>query len=301
LTAPVHDGGRAPRPPGALAVALGDVRDGVAAIESFAQALGSRRVGPRELGRGIPEVQAGCGPLRAALAALEAAIAAQLDLDPEALAAVHATLAHASARVDELEAALRGKEQVPINARERLALDAVARPIAGELGAAVRLMSLLGAASAQRTTWIELEEVLSDRRASPVPSTTPVLATVELRAPTMVENDPKVVLDLLEFAVAVVVRAGVGSPRIVADRAPGGLLLITVEAAPEAPPAARARADLGRATPSTRVLDVSLHPELPREVDVLHAAARRAGFALAIGPASRSVTLTELPATAPGT
>jgi hypothetical protein len=176
----------------------------------------------------------------------------------------------------------------------------------------VRLVSLLGAATAQRSTWIELEEVLAERRSSPLPSSTPVLATVEFRAKALVESDPRVLLDLLEFAVATVVRAGVASPRIVADRTSDDLLLITVEASPadnaprsrEAPSSARmgsargAKAQPTSEPPPSRILDVSLHPELPREVDVVRLAARSAGFDLAIGPDARSVTLTERPAKA---
>ena len=86
----------------ALAVARGDVRDGVASIEHFLHVLVSRRVGPRVLARGVPEVLAGFAPLRAALSALALAIRAELTGDLMGAEAAQSLLAHASRRVDDL-------------------------------------------------------------------------------------------------------------------------------------------------------------------------------------------------------
>jgi hypothetical protein len=111
---------------------------------------------------------------------------------------------------------------------------------------------------------------------------------VELRAPALV-GDARIVLELLEFAVATVVRAGVEAPRIVADRGDGDLLVITI-----APSPGRAAPVSPKAEPNpktTRILDVSLRSELPCQGAVVRAAARRAGITYDVAPDGRSVTI----------
>src|SRR5262249_28321909 len=146
--------------PGALAVARGAVRDGVASIENLAQLLGSRRVGPRQLPHALPEVQAGCITLVASLAALDAAMAEHLADDPEGVAAVPGMLARAADRARELGASLEGRETGPIEPRDRLSLEATVCRIAGELGVVLRLTDLLCAAATAKTTAIDLGDVL---------------------------------------------------------------------------------------------------------------------------------------------
>jgi hypothetical protein len=273
--------------PEALAGARGAVRDGVACIENLAQLLGSRRVGPRQLPHALPEVQAGCVALVAALAALDAAMADQLTDDPEGLAAVKAMLEHAADRARELGATLKGREKAPIEARERLSLEATVCRIAGELNTVLRLTDLISAAATAKTTAIDLGDVLAQRRPSLRSMLTPVLAVIELRTSPALVADARVVLELLEFAVATVVRAGIESPRIVADRGADEALVITV-GAPAPAPALAAGAPPVQAP---RVVDVSLRAALPQEADVVRAAARRAGISLEIGADGRAVKL----------
>jgi hypothetical protein len=273
--------------PEALAGARGAVRDGVACIENLAQLLGSRRVGPKQLPHALPEVQVGCVALVAALAALEAAMADQLTDDPEGFAALKAMLEHAASRARELGATLKGREKAPIEARERLALEATVCRIAGELNAVLRLTDLIGAAATVRATLIDLQDVLAQRRPSLRSVLTPVLAVVELRTAPALVADAWVVLELLEFAVATVVRAGVESPRIIADRGAEESLVITV-AEPTTELAFPVEASTVQAP---RFINVSLRPELPQEAHVVRAAARRAGISLEIGADGRSVKL----------
>ncbi len=253
-----RDGGTAGRPPAtseALALARGEVRDGVAAIEHLLQVLGSKRVGPRVLSRSMPELMAGCAPLRGALASLGEALAAELASDPEGLGAAAVLLAHAGGRVEALERALADHAGVSLDARERLGLEAIVRRVAGDLGAVVHLADLLGAAVTSETTTIDLDDALAQRRARPRPGATPVPLTVDVRVSDLTVGDARLVLDLLEHAVASVVRAGVAAPRVVVDFGPDGFPAFTVCAPLTSPPGAPAR--------PVQTMYVVLREELP--------------------------------------
>ena len=275
-------------PSDALAAARGEVRDGVSAVENLDQLLGSRRVGPRQLPHAILGVQEGCVGLLNALVVLEKQMATHLRGDDEGITSVASILAYASGLVRELAETLKGREKAAIDARERLRLEAIVHRIALELDTVMRLTDLLSASATSRSTVIDLGDVLAERR-PPSRTLTPVLAMVELRAPALV-GDARIVLELLEFAVATVARAGVEAPRIVADRGADELLVITIAGSPgrAAPPSAKG--DLNPKT--TRILDVSLRPELPCQGAVVRAAARRAGITYEVAPDGRAVTIT---------
>lgn len=262
----------------ALVIARGEVRDGIAAIEHFLQVLASRRVGPRVLARSVPEMEAGCEPLRAALAALADAVALELHADPAGVSAVRDLLAHAGARVAELSAALAAHAGAAMDARARLALEAIVRRIAGELGAVMRLAEMLGAPVTSETTIIDFADALAARRAAR-PGATLVRASVELRATELRVGDARLVLELLELSVATVVRAGVTAPWIVVESGPEGFPIFTVEAA---------RQQSGGAE---LALDAVIRDELPREAEVMRAAAQHAGIALTIADGGRKVTI----------
>lgn len=268
----------------ALTIARGEVRDGVAAIDHFLQVLASRRVGPRVLARSVPEMAAGCEPLRAALAALGDAVAHELAADPAGVSAVRALLAHADARVRELTAALGAHAGAAMDARVRLALEAVVRKVAGELGAVMRLVETLGAPVTSETTAIDFADALAARRVvSPRPGTTVVHAAVEQRASELSVGDAHLVLELLELSVATVVRAGVDAPRIVVELGAEGFPVFTIEAG-------RQKIAVGSGAGGL-VFDAVLRDELPHEADVMRAAARHAGIALTIADGGRKVTI----------
>jgi hypothetical protein len=270
-----------------LAIARGKVRDGISAVENLDQLLGSRRVGPRQLPHAILGVQEGCVSLLEALVELEGEMAKHLRGDDEGIASVASILAHASGLVRELADTLKGREKAAIDARERLRLEAIVHRIAVELDTVMRLTDLLSASATSRSTVIDLGDVLAERR-PPSRTLTPVLAMVELRAPALV-GDARIVLELLEFAVATVVRAGVEAPRIVADRGADDLLVITIAVSPGRAGAAATKGDANPKT--TRILDVSLRPELPCQGAVVRAAARRAGIKYEVAEGGRSVTI----------
>ena len=223
-----------------------------------------------------------------ALVELEKQMAAHLRGDEEGIASVASILAYASGLVRELAATLKGREKAAIDARERLRLEAIVHRIAIELDTVMRLTDLLSASATSRSTVIDLGDVLAERR-PPSRTLTPVLAMVELRAPALV-GDARIVLELLEFGVATVVRAGVEAPRIVADRGADELLVITIGVSSSKAAPAATKGDVNPKT--TRILDVSLRPELPCQSAVVRAAARRAGITFTVAPDGRSVTIT---------
>lgn len=264
----------------ALAITRGEVRDGVAAIEHFLEVLVSRRVGPKVLVRAVPEVRAGCAPLRAAFGAVERALAVELASDPEGMHAVRELLAHAVGRVDELAGALsHSAGRSSMEARERLALEAIVRRIAGELGTVVRMVDLLGAPVTVDTTSIDFTHALEGRRRPVRPGATVVHAPVELHTCELNVADARVVLELLEFAVVLVARAG-GAPWIVLDAGPDGLPRFTVET--------ERRESIVAVGPA---LDAVMRDELPREAEVVRAAARHAGIVLTIAADRRTVRI----------
>lgn len=264
------------QPSEALAIARGEVRDGAAAIEHFLHVLASRRVGPRMLARAVPEVAAGCEPLRAALAALADAVAAVLAADVEGVAATRALLEHARARVSELLAELKAAEGGPLDARARLALEAVVRRIAGELGTVVRLAGLLGGGVTQETTAIDFTDALAARK--PVTGRSVVRAAVELRATELRVGDARLLMELLELAVLTVARASGQPPFIIVDTSADGVPLCTVEPGPPAPREAL-------------VLDAAMRDEVPNELCVATAAARYAGIAMNVADGGQRVTI----------
>jgi hypothetical protein len=184
-------------------------------------------------------------------------------------------LAHAARRVDELEASLSAHADASsLDARARLAIETKVRLVAADLGTVVRLVDLLGAPVTLETTTIDLGDALAQRRARPHSGATPVLAAVDVRVDELVVGDARLVLDLLDLAVAIVSRAGVATPRIIVAPGPEGFPVLTVDAAP-----GKTKDGSGG---DGQVIDVVKREELPRENDVVVAAARHAGIALTI-------------------
>lgn len=300
-----------------LKVTLGDVRDGAAALDHFAQALASRRVGPRVLADSIPEVARGIAPLCDAISALSTALAARLPED-SAHAAFEELVDHTLIRLHEVEGALSGRGDFPVDARERLAIEAIVKDVAAETAAFVHLAGVLVSAATPQVTWIDLREALSERRPKRVevapndkaPAKAPkhrfptITAHVEAPSHLPMEIDPQLFLGLLDRAVTIAARAAVGSAlAITAGYDPGGALLLNIRAAaPPAPSSSSsrstspfARRDLRpkQASPAPASIDVAitLWPELPRELDVVRAAAKLGGFELRVEAAGARVML----------
>lgn len=270
-----------------LAAARGAVRDGAAAVDSFAQLLGSRRVGPRGIARALPEVREGCTTLRAALEELTASFAEELASTPESAEAARAVLARASAEVAALEAELarieeewgrqgggrpRAAAERSVDARQRLAVEALVRPASRELGVALYLTDLLSASLELRPTPLSLCDLLRARGAGMAKGQAGVRLVVDCadECTDGVDADPRVVGPLLELSVAVVSRAGAGSPWLRAGRRADGRYEVRVAPAS------------GAAPRGAITVDVPLREGDARAVAVARAAARHAGIGLTL-------------------
>ena len=269
----------------ALSLARGDVRDGVAAIEHFHEVLASRRVGSRVVERAIPEMASGCAPLVRALAALVEAVGSEIADDPEGVDAVRGMIESANERVTELTTALTALVGSTIDARARLSLEAIVRRVAGALGATLRLVDMLGAPVTSDMVMIDLGDALHARVANVrrvrAPEPAVLRVPIDLSADELAVGDARLLLDLLDHAVAWVVGSGVSSPRIVVEKGPEGFPMFTVEAEPAQPLLGSGRLSF----------DTVVRDELPHERGVVRAAARHAGLSLSIADDGRRVTI----------
>lgn len=232
----------------------------------------------------VPEMAAGCAPLIAALERVAEALGSELVRDPEGFTAVRGLIGHAIGRVAELGAALATHAGSTVDARVRLALEAVVKRVSAELATVLRLIDMLGAPVTSDTMTIDFADALLSRRPSarpgaPVPAS--IQASVELCTDELTVGDARMLLDLLDHAVAAVVRTGVKDPRIVVEAGSDGLPTFTVEAAGSQPKAGARRL----------TFEAALRDELPHELAVVRAAARHAGIALAIHDGGRKVTI----------
>lgn len=139
-----------------LDAARGLVRDALGSLSNLEQLLKSLRVGPKALSAVIPDVHASCAPLLGAVRELLAALRGHLpdDVAPGALEAFIAP------RVEALERALSTARRQPINARNRLALEAVVGQAAQELDAARALIDLLEEALGGPSVRVDLLELV---------------------------------------------------------------------------------------------------------------------------------------------
>jgi len=272
-----------------LAAARGAVRDGAAAVDSFAQLLGSRRVGPRGIARALPEVREGCTTLRAALEELDGAFAQDLSAHAGSAAAASAVLSVAGAEVAVLEAELtraeddggrkgagkaKGAPERPLDARQRLALEALVRRTSRELGVALYLTDLLSAALDLRPTPLSLTDLLRARGATVAQAQPAVRVVVQCEAGSAdgLDADPHVVGPLLEIAVAVASRGAEAGAWLHASRRADGRLEVRVGQA-----RGGARPEAG-----SIALDLPLRQGDERAQAVACAAALLAGIALAL-------------------
>ncbi|AKT41434.1 hypothetical protein [Chondromyces crocatus] len=289
-----------------LAAARGAVRDGAAAIESFVQLLGSRRVGPRGILRALPEVQEGCATLRGALDALAEALAVTMAADSESVAAARAVITPAEAEVARLESELgrgleesrpgsrgratppeesrpggRGRATPPertIDARQRLAMEAHVRRTSRELSSALLFLDLLVASIELRPTSLNLGDLLRERGSGLLQAQPAIRLLVALGEDCdSVEADPRVIGPLLELVVAALAESGVTCLLLEAGRRADGRAVV------------RLRAARGGDEGGTRVaLMVPLRESSERARAVALVTARRAGMELRLPEAGAS-------------
>lgn len=183
--------------------ALGALRDALAVLRNFDQLLRSTRVGPKALGRVIPDVHASCGGLRNAARTLLDELNVALPNGAEAIEAVWHFM---NPRVTELERELAAASSRAVNAKHRLALERAVVGLSADLDTARALIDLLGNSTWGPRVWLNTFELLhqSSQAFEPGPQRlAPVRATLldPLRSAELLVN-ARAALALLAILVS---------------------------------------------------------------------------------------------------
>lgn len=141
-----------------LASASGVMRDTLGAIHNLVHLLGSVRVGPKGLARVIPDVQASCSQMVAAIREVVSTTEGAA-LGSKAVADTGQIVV---ARMKELERALGQAKKSSLRAADRLALERLVRTIALDLDGALELVELLTEASATGSVPVDVTDVIRE-------------------------------------------------------------------------------------------------------------------------------------------
>ena len=214
-----------------LEAARGAVRDTLGAVRNLEKLLMSIRVGPKAIASVIPDVHESCGPLETAFAVLLDAVRVRL---PEVAQAVNEYI---RPRIDELERALSRGRRVPMNAKERLALERVVASVISELDGAraqVELLSDAVAGSFTRVAVLELaRETFKSGECRDGGPPRPVSARLECRQDGEVLANPRVAVWLIAAAIRLVAsKHAEGSVLVATERRNDGSLAVTVAPGP---------------------------------------------------------------------
>ncbi len=214
----------------ALDAARGTLREALSALRNFAELLHSVRVGSKALISVLPDVAAGCAPMRVTVDGLLRGVAEKPGL-AEASQALQRYFAPRLAHLDEELAAAAHR---PLSAKSRLALEQVITRLSLELDTARGLLDLLVEAVSGRSVPVDLAELLQQSFAGP-PSggawkREQLTATMSfVRADVEVELNPRIATALFALGVELVAREGSGTPRVVVDRDPAGRHRVNIE------------------------------------------------------------------------
>jgi hypothetical protein len=213
-----------------LDAARGTLREALSALRNFSELLHSVRVGSKALISVLPDVAAGCAPLRATVDGLLAAVAARAGL-AQASAALQAYFAPRLAHLDE---ELAAAAQRPLSAKSRLALEQVITRSSLELDTARGLLDLLVEAVSGRSVPVDLAELVHQSFAGPPSGGSwnreHIVATVNfVQADVEVELNPRIATALFALGVEMVAQGARDAPHVLVDRNPNGRYQVNIE------------------------------------------------------------------------
>jgi hypothetical protein len=214
----------------ALDAARGTLREALSALRNFAELLHSVRVGSKALISVLPDVAAGCAPMRATVDGLLAAVAVKPGLS-DASRALQAYFAPRLAKLDEELAAAAHR---PFSAKSRLGLEQVITRLSLELDTARGLLDLLVEAVSGRSVPLDLAELLQQSFAGPPSGGSwnrqQIAGTMSfVQADVEVELNPRIATALFALGVELVAHRGPGAPHVVVDRDPAGRHRVNIE------------------------------------------------------------------------
>ena len=213
-----------------LDAARGTLREALSALRNFAELLHSVRVGPKALISVLPDVAAGCAPMRVTVDGLLNAVAARAGL-AEASAALQSYFAPRLLHLDEELAAAAHR---PLSAKSRLGLEQVITRLSLELDTARGLLDLLVEAVSGRSVPVDLAELVQQSFAGPPSGGSwnreHIVATMcVVQADVEVELNPRIATALVALGVELVARAGQGTPHVLVDRDESGRHRVNIE------------------------------------------------------------------------
>ncbi len=216
----------------ALDAARGTLREALSALRNFAELLHSVRVGSKALISVLPDVAAGCAPMRVTVDGLLAEVAGRAGL-AEASSALQAYFAPRLAHLDE---ELAAAAQKPLSAKSRLGLEQVITRLSLELDTARGLLDLLVEAVSGRCVPVDLPELVQHSFAGPPSGGSwnreHIAATMSfVQADVELELNPRIATALFALGVELVARsgAGPGAPHVLVERDPAGRYCVHIE------------------------------------------------------------------------
>jgi hypothetical protein len=206
-----------------LTAARGTLREALSALRNFAELLHSVRVGSKALVSVLPDVAAGCAPMRATVDSLLSAVATRAGAS-EATAALSAYFSPRLARLDD---ELGSTGDKPLSAKSRLSLEQVITRLSLELDTARGLLDLLVDAVSNQSVRVDLAELVQQSFAGPPSGGSwnrqQIVATMSfVQAEIEVELDPRIATALFALGVELVAHGGQGTPHLLVDEDPQG-------------------------------------------------------------------------------
>jgi hypothetical protein len=214
----------------ALDAARGTLREALSALRNFAELLHSVRVGSKALISVLPDVAAGCAPMRGTVDGLLAAVAVK----PGLAEASQALQSYFAPRLANLDQELAAAAHRPLSAKSRLGLEQVITRLSLELDTARGLLDLLVEAVSGRSVPVELAELLQQSFEGPPSGGSwnreQIVATISfVRADAEVELNPRIATALFALGVELVAHRSPGAPHVVVDRDPAGRQRVNIE------------------------------------------------------------------------
>jgi hypothetical protein len=213
-----------------LDAARGTLREALSALRNFAELLHSVRVGSKALVAVLPDVAAGCAPMRATVDDLLRTVAIRAELS-EASAALQSYFAPRLTRLDQ-ELASAGLR--PLSAKSRLGLEQVITKLSLELDTARGLLDLLVDTVSNRSLRVDLVELVHQSFSGPPSGSSwnreRIVATMSfVQADVEVELNPRIVTALFALGVELVAQGGEGTPHVLVDRDASGGYQVNIE------------------------------------------------------------------------
>jgi len=203
--------------------ARGTLREAVSALRNFAELLHSVRVGSKAILSVLPDVAAGCAPMRGTVDSLLAAVATRAP----AREATAALFAYFSPRLALLDRELEHAADRPLSAKSRLALEQVIKKLSLELDTARGLLDLLVDAVSNQAVRVDLAELVQQSFAGPPSGGSwnreHIVATMSfVQAEAEVELNARVATGLFALGVELVAHSGSGTPHVLVDQEEAG-------------------------------------------------------------------------------